>query len=1807
MSKGGLLTSFSNGYVIKTDGSSMKVPTIELDQVTKEQYVPTNFARDSIKVIEDENISLRQSYETQIQHLTTFYTNSLEGARNHYESLITEAKSKGLRHVEIQKQFKKEMEEQLKSEISNLEINVEQLRDSLAELSLKYQEQTREYNSYVKKSENLVSEQLQKIDNLQIDLVNLKEEILNDKLINKECSEILNINLNIIEINERNEILSTIEKDRACREKLNMEIFDLNSEKLLLQKHESEQKIVIEKGLNNIEILEEDIDKLNTDIFDLNTKITYEEKLKENLNSEINNLKNSNAQQLILIYNSIVDSKLKSTQITNLEEELRDCNDQYIAAIVKNCINNTISSIVETTYINNLEDEIKQKINVSIQDESQRNELLQEEIKLQHSRILEYEEKLNKSLQDRLQSIKTPRQELDIKLPEKVENASQNNPSSIDFITGETSEPGPKSNDLSSDSIDEIKKYKTIIQELEEKLKNATIENKSIITESIPVTIDSNATPPDIISSDELNQYKAKIHELEEQLKESQIEHHNSHTINKNLLNVSSKSNLIERQALQVSLDLQQTELAEANIKFNEIEAKLQETIDKKNNAKFEIKKWADDFTKQNGRAPGKEDKAQVREKYYLFQTASTELKNIQSNYEEIKEGKAVLDIEAASNESKIKELDELISDDTFAEVPVKDNDITITNSLKPIKEENNTLNIENSNVPVLDMDIKPVIESDHKLIDKPVDNVADKFVSLINPDQIVIPEGSQIIEISCLEALDDQIYQLKQKIAQSNEETEKLLGEKTFLTQKLEEIIKEKRSDVLKSLENQIETLMKNKEKVSEEILSLKIEDGKKEMKLQELKERAETAESDLKDITENNDSNLKITIGKQRNEIVLKSKATTAGWDAAADAEEKLEIAEAKARLEGIEEYKKLHENDTILLHNAIEEKEVRITELMVNINKFEKDVLDAENKCLLLQQQVLQAQEDASEAFAQFGSGGDGGGVSSELLDQARDDLNQAQEEYIEMTENYENILQEKELGDKKIEILEKLLEVASMKPKVAKVKATKAPKAKPEKSLNKSNSYSEIPSILLGIKNAIVKGTSLWKSNLRDDCYSLYLTTAKSAIEHLKSNVLRDPLNDSIHSAAKQSKPRGAVILRKSFDRLISDAQNSDNKKLEEIAYAAAHEEVEEVEDEEEDDDDESSPQGLQKSLTEALLTLKEESIPASKDVTGGDESHIDKNKRGVAENLLKRAQAAEKMVEFLKNESLKVKEAATKSDSSNSNPKSPTKATSNSKSEVDPSELRRLQRQIKSLETALSKEKNKPVTTNSNNNSSVKDRGNDRKDPIADKKALIAAEKVSAKKIKDLETSFRKEKTALEARIKKAESGLESSASQLPAIIEERDLLKFKVREQVKSLQEMEILREKADQLIVIQNELNDKNAELSLLSVQFTKESALRKKYKNELEDLKGAIRVYARCRPVAKYEIEKDCKVIVDLPNETSVQVQTSRGEKDFEFDAAFNMQSTQDEVFEDTKRLVESCLDGFNVCIFAYGQTGSGKTFTMTGSKDMPGITPKSIAELFRLIKERKHCKIKVSTYFVELYNDNLVDLYFALENKKKHAKPPRLDIKVDSHKMVFINNVVIKEANDDAELMDLFTAGNLERHTGATKMNAESSRSHSIFSILVESFDTTTKKNVIGKLSIVDLAGSERADKTGAGEERLKEAQNINKSLSALGDVISALSEGAKFIPYRNNKLTQVMQDSLGGNAKTLMFVNFSPVDYNADETITSLNYATRVKKIVNNASKQADNEEVARLKAQIKELQLHGSIKNDNEETEEDGDN
>jgi kinesin family protein C2/C3 len=319
------------------------------------------------------------------------------------------------------------------------------------------------------------------------------------------------------------------------------------------------------------------------------------------------------------------------------------------------------------------------------------------------------------------------------------------------------------------------------------------------------------------------------------------------------------------------------------------------------------------------------------------------------------------------------------------------------------------------------------------------------------------------------------------------------------------------------------------------------------------------------------------------------------------------------------------------------------------------------------------------------------------------------------------------------------------------------------------------------------------------------------------------------------------------------------------------------------------------------------------------------------------------------------------------------------------------------------------------------------------------------------------------------------------------------------------------------------------------------------------------------------------------------SIQVETRNGPKKYNFDNCFGPDSTQEEIFEESCALIQSAIDGFNVCVFAYGQTGSGKTYTIQGDATNPGLTPRIFEELFTVLDSMDNFEINLQCYMVELYLETLKDL---LGNKKKEAV--ELDIKEDAHGMVVVDGANHIDLTSLEEANKIFEYGLENRKTASTNMNETSSRSHLVFSILINSRNKQTGQRTVGKLSLVDLAGSERVSKTGATKERLKEALAINKSLSALGNVISALGDEGqkgkkKHIPYRDNKLTMLMKDSLGGNAKTLMFVNVSPADFNCDESNTSLTYAKRVKNIKNFAVKNTQSKQADKMNQMILELQ------------------
>eukprot|EP01035_Chromulina_nebulosa_P017819 gene17819-23429_t len=394
--------------------------------------------------------------------------------------------------------------------------------------------------------------------------------------------------------------------------------------------------------------------------------------------------------------------------------------------------------------------------------------------------------------------------------------------------------------------------------------------------------------------------------------------------------------------------------------------------------------------------------------------------------------------------------------------------------------------------------------------------------------------------------------------------------------------------------------------------------------------------------------------------------------------------------------------------------------------------------------------------------------------------------------------------------------------------------------------------------------------------------------------------------------------------------------------------------------------------------------------------------------------------------------------------------------------------------------------------------------------------------------------------------------------------EEKTRERFNQIEKQKELEKSNALEEQRQALqSIIDKAISDKEEYFSL----YLKENKQRKQIHNKLLELQGNIRVICRIRPIL--EVERKSGEAIDVtscptPEDVIIQRDPSTKTK-FEFDRVFPAGSLQVEVFEAVKPLIVSALDGYNVCIFAYGQTGSGKTYTMEGYGSDIGVSPRAFKELFDIVEERKdNYSYTLSFSMLEIYNESILDLLDSNPNKEK------LDIRQTPEGNVVPGLIEIPISSPD-QVAELLLQGQANRAVGSHDMNEHSSRSHSILTItcrgkLLHSSNQGNSGSTFGKLHLIDLAGSERVGKTDATGDRLKEAQNINKSLSALGDVIAALgNKKSTHIPYRNSKLTFLLQDSLGGNSKVLMFVNISPAIYNMGETICSLNFAIRCRNV------------------------------------------
>jgi len=387
---------------------------------------------------------------------------------------------------------------------------------------------------------------------------------------------------------------------------------------------------------------------------------------------------------------------------------------------------------------------------------------------------------------------------------------------------------------------------------------------------------------------------------------------------------------------------------------------------------------------------------------------------------------------------------------------------------------------------------------------------------------------------------------------------------------------------------------------------------------------------------------------------------------------------------------------------------------------------------------------------------------------------------------------------------------------------------------------------------------------------------------------------------------------------------------------------------------------------------------------------------------------------------------------------------------------------------------------------------------------------------------------------------------------------------------------------------VLRARIEERDRRIEQLEAEVLKGEQIRRDMHNTIQELRGNIRVFVRTRPFLPGDNGCITSSLDIHPDGENLSIESKSKTHDFKFDKIFAPSAGQEPVFDEVSEFVQSALDGYHVCLFSYGQTGSGKTHTMQGSGSgaMRGIIPRAVEQILGQAKsmQKQKWRFTMTASFLEIYNEELKDLLVnmsegvvstssGMATRNQNQSQSKLSIKRERDGKSYVAGLrKIHIDTDDAQegmrcLKKLMASASRARSVASTKMNAVSSRSHSVFMLHLNGVNEDDGTIVEGALNLCDLAGSERLDRSGAGSDakRLKETQSINKSLSCLGDVFTALSNGSSHVPFRNSKLTYLLQDCLSGDGKALMFVNLSPTSESSNESLCSLRFAKRVNQV------------------------------------------
>lgn len=446
----------------------------------------------------------------------------------------------------------------------------------------------------------------------------------------------------------------------------------------------------------------------------------------------------------------------------------------------------------------------------------------------------------------------------------------------------------------------------------------------------------------------------------------------------------------------------------------------------------------------------------------------------------------------------------------------------------------------------------------------------------------------------------------------------------------------------------------------------------------------------------------------------------------------------------------------------------------------------------------------------------------------------------------------------------------------------------------------------------------------------------------------------------------------------------------------------------------------------------------------------------------------------------------------------------------------------------------------------------------------------------------MEAKWRKEVEAEAHKLDAKQKELDAANERIVGLMGEIEALKLALKdeknaahaenaeEMSKLASEIEILKERLRSEEMRSREMGiTSQSKVEELEKTIREGQAERRRMHNLIQELRGNVRVFARIRPFLPGDgVDDDAPPMCVPKSETSLKLTMEGHDRkgyNFDFDRVFGPSIGQEAVFTEVSEFVQSALDGYHVCLFSYGQTGSGKTHTMqgTGNGQMRGIIPRAIEQVgqYKEQLEKDGWQYDMQVSFVEIYNEKIRDL---LREEEFDDAKHEIKVNPDGRRYISDINMVPLEPTDSEAVEAVMSQAARHRSVGSTDMNAVSSRSHSVFTLHLTALHPQNRQALRGTLNLCDLAGSERLDRSKATGDRAKETMAINKSLSALTDVFVAIGKKASHIPFRNSKLTYLLQPSLSGDGKTLMLVNLSPTELSTQETLNSLRFAAQVNK-------------------------------------------